>query len=216
MKSFAPLGGGGNLEEILNSLNNEITSLRADLEDAKDSIAGIQKLKIGSIIMYSGSDSSVDDFLLCDGSAVSRTIYADLFNVIGTTYGSGDGSSTFNLPNDVRPKCIVDSGSDASGNWWRQWSDGWIEQGGNATTGSGTITLSIPYNNSVYTVLVISISNSTGQSYSFANRIRTRSETSFTYYTNSSSSATWYAAGQGATTPDLPALMTLKYMIKYQ
>lgn len=37
-------------------------------------------------------------WLLCDGSAVSRTTYADLFAVIGTTYGAGDGT-TFNLPN---------------------------------------------------------------------------------------------------------------------
>lgn len=38
-------------------------------------------------------------YLLCDGSAVSRTTYANLFAAIGTTYGSGDGSTTFNLPN---------------------------------------------------------------------------------------------------------------------
>jgi microcystin-dependent protein len=37
-------------------------------------------------------------YLLCDGSAVSRTTYANLFSAIGTTYGSGDGSTTFNLP----------------------------------------------------------------------------------------------------------------------
>lgn len=37
-------------------------------------------------------------YLLCDGSAVSRTTYATLFDVIGTTFGAGDGSSTFNLP----------------------------------------------------------------------------------------------------------------------
>ena len=36
---------------------------------------------------------------MCDGSAVSRTTYSQLFVVIGTTFGSGDGSSTFNLPN---------------------------------------------------------------------------------------------------------------------
>jgi microcystin-dependent protein len=40
-------------------------------------------------------------YLLCDGSAVSRTTYAALFSVIGTNYGAGDGSSTFNLP-DLR------------------------------------------------------------------------------------------------------------------
>lgn len=38
--------------------------------------------------------------LACDGAAVSRTTYADLFAVIGTTFGSGDGSTTFNLPDD--------------------------------------------------------------------------------------------------------------------
>jgi microcystin-dependent protein len=38
-------------------------------------------------------------FLECDGTAISRTTYSALFNVIGTTYGVGDGSSTFNLPN---------------------------------------------------------------------------------------------------------------------
>lgn len=37
-------------------------------------------------------------WLLCDGTAVSRTDYADLFEVIGTTYGGGDGETTFNLP----------------------------------------------------------------------------------------------------------------------
>ena len=52
----------------------------------------------GMIIMY-GADSVPSGFLACDGSAVSRTTYANLFNVIGTTYGGGDGSTTFNLPN---------------------------------------------------------------------------------------------------------------------
>lgn len=53
---------------------------------------------VGSISMYAGS-TAPNGWLICDGSAVSRTDYADLFSVIGTTYGSGDGSTTFNLPN---------------------------------------------------------------------------------------------------------------------
>lgn len=40
-----------------------------------------------------------DGWLLCNGQAVSRTDYANLFEVIGTTFGSGDGSTTFNIPN---------------------------------------------------------------------------------------------------------------------
>ena len=39
-------------------------------------------------------------WLLCDGSAVSRTVYSELFATIGTTYGVGDGSTTFNVPNE--------------------------------------------------------------------------------------------------------------------
>jgi microcystin-dependent protein len=51
----------------------------------------------GSIYMFAGS-TAPQGFLLCDGSAVSRTTYATLFDTIGTTYGAGDGSTTFNLP----------------------------------------------------------------------------------------------------------------------
>ncbi len=52
----------------------------------------------GSIMMFGGS-SAPSGYLLCDGSAVSRSTYSKLFTAIGTTYGSGDGSTTFNLPN---------------------------------------------------------------------------------------------------------------------
>ena len=50
-------------------------------------------------------------YLECDGSAVSRTTYADLFTVIGTTWGAGNGSSTFNVP-------------DLRGEFVRGWDDG--------------------------------------------------------------------------------------------
>jgi microcystin-dependent protein len=52
----------------------------------------------GVISMYGGS-TAPSGWLLCDGSAVSRTTYARLFSAIGTKYGSGNGSTTFNLPN---------------------------------------------------------------------------------------------------------------------
>lgn len=55
----------------------------------------------GDIIMWAGSKTGASvpsGYLVCDGSAVSRTTYAALFSVIGTSYGVGDGSTTFNLP----------------------------------------------------------------------------------------------------------------------
>ena len=53
---------------------------------------------VGSVAAFSGSTLPAG-WLLCDGSAVSRETYAVLFTIIGTTYGNGDGSTTFNLPN---------------------------------------------------------------------------------------------------------------------
>lgn len=47
---------------------------------------------------WSARATATDGWLLCDGSAVSRTTYADLFAAIGVTYGAGDGSTTFNVP----------------------------------------------------------------------------------------------------------------------
>ena len=55
-------------------------------------------LPTGSYIQFAGSQAPAG-FLVCNGGAISRTTYSALFAVIGTTYGSGDGSTTFNLPN---------------------------------------------------------------------------------------------------------------------
>ena len=63
----------------------------------------------GSIIMY-GAATAPTGWLLCDGSAVSRTTYADLFAIIGTTFGVGNGSTTFNLP-DLRDRFVVGAGT---------------------------------------------------------------------------------------------------------
>jgi microcystin-dependent protein len=63
----------------------------AEAEDATPS---------GSILMFAGS-TAPDNWLLCDGTAVSRATYNKLFQAIGTTWGAGNGTTTFNLP-DMR------------------------------------------------------------------------------------------------------------------
>ena len=68
----------------------------------------------GMIFAFAGS-TIPSGFLLCDGSKVSRTTYKKLFDVIGTTYGAGDGSTTFTLPN------LIDrflEGSSAAGSYY--------------------------------------------------------------------------------------------------
>ncbi len=64
----------------------------------------------GMLAPYAGKTAPAG-WLLCDGSAVSRTAYAALFAVIGTTYGAGNGSTTFTLP-DLRGR--VAAGANAS------------------------------------------------------------------------------------------------------
>ena len=73
--------------------------------------AGVDGAPAGTVSMWSGTASSVPNgYLLCDGSAVSRVAYTDLFNAIGTAHGVGDGSTTFNLPN-LRNRFVVGEGT---------------------------------------------------------------------------------------------------------
>jgi len=68
---------------------------RYDFDGAN--LTGIEGIPTATIVPW--SDSSVPSgFLECNGAAVSRTTYATLFGIIGTTYGVGDGSTTFNVP----------------------------------------------------------------------------------------------------------------------
>lgn len=65
-------------------------------------------MEVGTIFLFTGAVLPPNT-LVCDGSAVSRADYASLFDIIGTTYGPGDGSTTFNLPNLCNRLVIGDS-----------------------------------------------------------------------------------------------------------
>jgi len=81
------------------------------LNQAKDFINGIVKtIYVGEIKAFGGATAPTGT-LLCNGSAISRTTYAALFTAIGTLWGVGDGSTTFNLPN-LKGETLV--GLDAS------------------------------------------------------------------------------------------------------
>lgn len=81
----------------------------------------------------------LNGFLRCDGTAVSRTTYADLFAVIGTSYGAGDGASTFNVPNLQGKIPLGDDGSTFNiGS-----SGGANSQTPNIVFGSATINMSV-------------------------------------------------------------------------
>lgn len=67
--------------------------------------SGFGAIPVGAILPY-GSSSSLSGWVLCTGQALSRTTYAALFAVIGTSYGVGDGSTTFNVP-DLRGRVLA-------------------------------------------------------------------------------------------------------------
>ena len=64
---------------------------------------------MGSVIAYAGTGNLPTGWLATDGSDIPRTTYSDLFTSIGTTYGVGDGSTTFALP-DLQGRLPIGAG----------------------------------------------------------------------------------------------------------
>lgn len=89
------------------------------------------RLPTGAVQMYAGA-AAPSNWLLCNGAAVSRTTYSALFAVCSTTYGVGDGSTTFNLP-DMRGRVPIGAGT----------GTGLTARTLGATAGTETHTLSI-------------------------------------------------------------------------
>ena len=86
--------------------NNAVTTAKvADGAITSAKLASGASFLSGMLMPYAGA-SAPSGWLMAYGQAVSRTTYADLFAAIGTTYGSGDGSTTFNLP-DLRGRTIA-------------------------------------------------------------------------------------------------------------
>jgi microcystin-dependent protein len=80
---------------------------------ADDGTNLVPQMPVGTILHYGGS-SAPNGYLLGNGAAVSRTTYAALFAVVGTSFGVGDGATTFNLPNCQR-RTLVGAGGVGSG-----------------------------------------------------------------------------------------------------
>jgi microcystin-dependent protein len=94
---------GGYLNENFDILDTTIKSVSDDADAALASVTGL--VPAGVIVPFAVAGSPTG-WLACGGQAVSRTTYASLFTAIGTYYGSGDGSTTFNLP-DLRGRVIA-------------------------------------------------------------------------------------------------------------
>jgi len=184
---------------------------RYDFDGAN--LTGIQGVNTGLIIPW-GSASIPSGFLECDGTAVSRSTYAALFAIVGTSYGVGDGSTTFNLPDLSDRTCQHKSPSKA------QFSTG----GANTVADSGSLsgisvgnttldTNTIPSHSHIFYGTTPSGSCSSGNSqsggYSFGNNPTTAT---------GGGGAHSHSAGNLAFTGDsnsvLQPYLTLVYIIK--
>jgi microcystin-dependent protein len=115
--------GSGDPEEVSILDDDTMATASATSLATSESIKAYVDSEIGiptgTVSAFAGS-SAPTGYALCDGSAVNRTTQAALFAVIGTTYGVGDGSTTFNLP-DLRGRVVAGmgggllSGTDALG-----------------------------------------------------------------------------------------------------
>ena len=97
----------------------------------------------GMLLPYAGS-SAPTGWLLCHGQAISRTTYSGLYAVVGTTYGAGDGATTFNIP-DLRGRVVAgkDDMGGSSANRLTNQTGGLDGDGLGNTGGAETHTLSV-------------------------------------------------------------------------
>lgn len=173
---------------------------------------------VGSLMPYAGT-TPPDGWLICDGSEISRTTYARLFSVIGTTYGAGDGNSSFNIPNLSPSRRLIEKQDPTSSNswqWYRLYDDGWVEQGGNgyhSTNTVKTITFPIVMTDSEYTATSgTSCKQNNYISYNFC--IKNKTPTSFQTISQSNVSDMylgWVVTGMSAR----GASQQTRYIIKF-
>ena len=103
-------------------------------------LTGLQGLSTGTIVPWSTATAPTG-FLKCDGSAVSRTTYAALFAVVSTTYGAGDGSTTFNVP-DLQDRTAIGASVANSKSLAQTGGANTVTPTGNISGSTGSTTLS--------------------------------------------------------------------------
>lgn len=90
------------------SVTTEIDALTARIVTLEHTMGIVDY--VGRIDIYAGGTIPPIGWLLCNGSAISRATYADLFAAIGTAWGAGNGTTTFNIP-DLRGKAPIGAGT---------------------------------------------------------------------------------------------------------
>jgi microcystin-dependent protein len=170
------------------------SKINANFEEVQADIATTPP--IGSLIPYAGS-AAPDGWLLADGAEVSRTTYSDLFAVIGTTYGAGDGSTTFALPS-LEGKTVV--GIDTA-----QTEFDTLGETGGAKTHTLTAAEMPAHTHAIGSIYGLGLNPATA-----SNRTNLAAGSSVVYQ-----AADTYSAGSGNAHNNLQPYIALNYLIRY-
>lgn len=177
---------------------------------SKDLGSGSFTLPSGIINPFAGI-TAPDGWLLCYGQAISRTVYSDLFIALSTTYGAGDGSTTFNVP-DLRGRVVA--GLDNMGG-----TDAGLLSTANTlgtTTGTETITLTtaqMPSHTHIQDAHNHTKTTSTAGSVTQRVQIGSGTSTNDAFITDNAT-ATNQNTGGGTSHNNMQPTMTINYIIK--
>lgn len=157
----------------------------------------------GGMMEFAGTTAPTG-YVLCNGQAISRSTYSTLYNVIGTTYGNGDGSTTFNVP-DMRDRAVF--GYNPTGSFFTALG----------RTGGGTSHSHVLSDNAAAAIsFAVSVPGIVGRRIAWAAGMAIN----YTFGTTASSTASSSAStavplmGNTDATTMLPPYITLNYIIK--
>ena len=159
----------------------------------------------GSLMMWA-ANTAPTGYLLCNGAAVSRTTFAALFAILGTTFGAGDGSTTFNLP-DYRDRMPIGAGTTYALNAKGGSKDATLP----AHTHTATSTVTDPGHGHTYNAPKLAPNNAAG---SISDYISIVSSTTASATTGISVATTVSSAGSSATNANLPPYIGIQFIIK--
>jgi microcystin-dependent protein len=207
-----------NPEGPINISPNEMKVIRVIVTDVEEGSEQVYMSELvnttptGIINPYAGSSGYVPNgWLLCDGSAVSRTTYAKLFYTIGSTYGNGDASTTFNIP-DLRGRIPV--GLTGAGTYFNTLG------GVGGVTDVTLTTAQLASHTHVYNDAYFA-ENAGGGGTVFGTSAGTDTDNSFYYrtaaggYSTSPSDLNTSATGAGQSHTNVQPYVTVNYIIKY-
>ena len=191
------------------AISGEVVATKAELQDrvakAGDTMTGTLKMSGQNEVRFGTDDNfyyikkdSIGNLALYGNNTKGLYLANEVANHHPYYFDGTKGYRLLTTEDLQNIDYVVESYSDDSGNWYRLYKSGWVEQGGYTTNNIKTITLNKPFANTNYVVFGNIISNSTDVAYNGQVNILEKTTTTFSFPATTSSKRHWFAVGQGA------------------